>query len=82
MYKYIYIHIPTLPPTSQLGQAVCTSLPEVRIEMRLKPFIEDQVSVISHGQLAASSNVTSGDQPISIVAGQGLSPRNFVTKHR
>ena len=40
------------------------------------------VSFISHGQLAASSNVTSGGQPISIVDGQGLSPWNFVTKHR
>lgn len=29
-----------------LEQAVCTSLPEVRIEMRLKPFIEDQVDVL------------------------------------
>lgn len=29
-----------------LEQAVCTTLPEVRIEMRLKPFIEDQVDVL------------------------------------
>ncbi|CAK9035324.1 unnamed protein product [Durusdinium trenchii] len=29
-----------------LEQAVCTTLPEVQIEMRLKPFIEDQVDLL------------------------------------